>query len=231
MSSWDQLQNTIDGMDKESMRDQLVSAYLALGEISSQAKSLNGDAKAAMQLINRVAKGGSKDPTIMDHSTDCLEETKDTLNHILERAKHYIQSFTDEHPDDDITTPAGEAKSLWLDLQSELSGWSKLIDDYLAPDEDIQQVTSEQSPSEGFEPVKPRIVDDVFMVRPNVDTGDLHEKLSERLQQLAALSQPPETLGAQLQGKQLNRYLWGLQRMAEQAKSVSDELYQRHMNR
>ena len=70
-------------------------------------------------------------------------------------------------------------------------------------------------------------IDDIFIIADDIDNMALQDKLSERLTQLDAATQPPDTDDAEMGGEYLHGYLWMLQALIRQASGIVSELHNR----
>ncbi len=73
-----------------------------------------------------------------------------------------------------------------------------------------------------------KVIDGIFIIKPDADNNDLFEKLSERLVQLAAATVPggtiqPDTLSEKLH----DNYMWMLNALIIQAAGIAEELHTR----
>ncbi len=67
------------------------------------------------------------------------------------------------------------------------------------------------------------LIDGIFNIPETIDTLDLQDKLSERLNQLYAATHPPEAPHSSINSD----YMWMLQAMIAEARGIADELYSR----
>ncbi len=74
-----------------------------------------------------------------------------------------------------------------------------------------------------YEKRSAHLIDGIFTIPETIDTLDLQDKLSERLNQLYAATHPPETPVNSINSD----YFWMLQALIAEARGIADELNNR----